>query len=180
MDIHIDPHLIATVAGFLFIAVLCTFWARFFMRFDTFLGLLGITITIIVIVRGDLVLSKMEGVGILGAFLTGVLVLGFMLIRYSLRRHRMMRHALRWGGPRALQFAEEPVMRCQGRLQEWPEAWPLEQSDTLPMPYEEEREVEYHRPAQRHSAQSRTRSVARPHAARQSSRARGARLQGGR
>lgn len=193
MDIHIDPHLIASVVGFVAIFVLCCAWARFFLRLDTFLGLLGLALTVMVMVRGDLSLTVMEGTGLLGAALTAVIVGTFLVVRYSWRKNRLLSRSLgrTRRGNQALRFVErdeEPVVARRGRLQERDNYY---ERRTVPTPALEEREVPldtdevyeeeevYTRAPQRHSAQSRSRGgyVVKSHPAGKPSSARGAGLQ---
>ncbi len=197
MDIHIDPHWISSVIGFVLIALLCTAWARFFCRLDTFLAVLCLSLTIMVGAQGELSQGRLLATGIIGVAVTVVLAIAFGGIRYSLRRNRALRRSLgrRQGNPgnRALRFAErddEPAMARRGRLQD-----DYYERRTVPVPAPAEREVpldtdemyedEYEeqevrtRAPQRHSAQSRSRGgyVVKSHPAGKPSSARGAGLQ---
>ena len=181
MDIHIDPHWISSVIGFVLIALLCTAWARFFCRLDTFLAVLCLSLTIMVGAQGELSQGRLLATGIIGVAVTVVLAIAFGGIRYSLRRNRALRFAER---------DDEPAMARRGRLQD-----DYYERRTVPVPAPAEREVpldtdemyedEYEeqevrtRAPQRHSAQSRSRGgyVVKSHPAGKPSSARGAGLQ---
>ena len=183
MDIHIDPHAIATVVAFVLIVCLCVGWALLSRRVLGLLVVVGLGLTILTASRSDLSLVHMESIGITGAILTLLVACAYGLLRSWLRsrRYRPGRVARQ---QRAVEFAQREPLPARAhqtyRVVRQPEPVYEDEepeTDELPTPEVEAREYrDQRRPVARsHQAGQRARSYAGVQ--RRSSAARGARLQ---